>query len=82
MRVNVIVSLEYEIEIDDKFNVMDLPECDDGWDNIPVKLEQELVSTAHEAILTCDPVDVLQIEKIYNPEGEVLYCQGDCNLID
>ena len=30
MRVNVIVSLEYEIEIDDKFKVMDLPECDDN----------------------------------------------------
>lgn len=82
MRVNVIVSNEYEIEIDDKFQVMDLPECDDGWDEISTDLVRELVSTAREAILTCDPVDVLQIEEIYNPEGEVLYRQGDCNLID
>jgi hypothetical protein len=76
MRVNVIVTQEYEIEIDDKFKVMDLPECDDGWDKIPTELMQELVSTAREALLTCDPVDVEEVEEIYNPEGEVLYRQG------
>ena len=77
MKVNVIISTEYEIEIDDKFKVMDLPECDDGWDKIPVELELELVSTVREAILTCDPVDVCQIEEIYNSDGEVLYRMGD-----
>ena len=35
MRVNVIISVEREIEVDDKFQVMDLSECDDGWDEIP-----------------------------------------------
>lgn len=89
MKVNVICSKEYELEIDDKFNVMDLPEDDDGWDDISPELEQELVSTVHKTILTCNlvsttreaapacnPVNTLQIEEIYNPEGETLYRKG------
>ena len=76
MKVNVIISEEYEIEIDDKFNVMDLPEDDKGWDEIPSELEQELVSAVREAIPASDPVDVFQIEEVYNPEGETLYRQG------
>ena len=47
-----------------------------------LKLMTNLMLCAHEAILTCDPVDVLQIEKIYNPEGETLYRKGDWNLTD
>lgn len=78
MKVNVVISQEYEINIDDKFKVMDLPECDDGWDEIPVELEQELVSTVREAILASDLVeDIFEISKICNPDGEVLYRMGD-----
>lgn len=79
MKVNVVVSTEYEIEIDDKFQVMDLPECDDGWDDIPTKLVQELVATAQQQILTgIDPVGEPEISEVYNPDGEVLYRIGDC----
>lgn len=78
MKVNVIVSQEYEIEIDDKFQVMDLPECDDGWDKIPTELAQELVEVAQQQILTgIYPVDEPEISTIYNPDGEVLYRMGD-----
>lgn len=73
MKVNVIVSTEYEIEIDDKFKV---PECDDGWDKIPPV--QELIAEAQQQILTgIDPVSEPDISKIYDPDGEVLYCVGD-----
>ena len=41
MRVNVIISVEREIEVDDKFQVMDLSECDDGWDEIPDSLSKD-----------------------------------------
>lgn len=77
MKVNVVVSTEFEIEIDDKFKVMDLPECDDGWDAIPTELAQELVATAREQITGADPVDESEISEIYNPDGEVLYRLGD-----
>lgn len=78
MKVNVVVSAEYEIEIDDKFQVMDLPECDDGWDEIPTELAQELVATAQQQILAgIDPVDEPEISEVYNPDGEVLYRMGD-----
>ena len=72
MKVNVIVSTEYEIEIDDKFKV---PECDDEWDKIPPA--QELIAAAQQQILTgIDPVSEPDISKIYDPDGEVLYCVG------
>lgn len=78
MRVNVIISTECEIEIDDKFKVMDLPECDDGWDEIPTELAQELVATAQQQILTgINPIREPEISEIYNPDGEVLYRMGD-----
>lgn len=78
MKVNVIVSTEYEINIDDKFKAMDLPECDDRWDEIPTELAQELVATAQQQIFTgIDPVNEPEISEIYNPDGEVLYCKGD-----
>lgn len=78
MKVNVVVSTEYEIEIDDKFQVMDLPECDDGWDEIPTELAQELVATAQQQILAgIDPVHEPEISEVYNPDGEVLYRMGD-----
>lgn len=78
MKVNVIVSQEYEIEIDDKFQVMDLPDCDERWDEIPTELAQELIETAQQQILTgIDPVDEPEISTIYNPYGEVLYRMGD-----
>ena len=74
MRVNVIVSEEYEIEVDDKFKVMDLPEGDNGWDKIPTELAQELVATAQQQILAgTDPVSEPEISIIYNPDGEILY---------
>ena len=78
MKVNVVVSEEYEIEIDDKFKVMDLPECDDGWDKIPTELVQELVATAQQQILAgIDPVSEPEISTIYNPDGEILYRMVD-----
>ena len=78
MKVNVVVSQEYEINIDDKFKVMDLPECDDGWDKIPTELVQELVEMAQQQILTgiC-PVGEPEILTIYNPDGEILYRMVD-----
>lgn len=78
MKVNVVVSTEYEINIDDKFKVMDLPECDDGWDEIPTELAQELIAAAQQQILTgIYPVSEPEISEIYNPDGEVLYRMGD-----
>ena len=78
MKVNVVVSEEYEIEIDDKFKVMDLPECDDGWDKIPTELVQELVATVQQQILAgIDPVSEPEISTIYNPDGEILYRMVD-----
>ena len=78
MKVNVVVSEEYEIEIDDKFKAMDLPECDDGWDKIPTELVQELVATAQQQILAgIDPVSEPEISTIYNPDGEILYRMVD-----
>lgn len=77
MKVNVVVLTEYEIDIDDKFKVMDLPECDDGWDAIPTALAQELVATARQQIAGVEPVDESEISEIYNPDGETLYRLGD-----
>lgn len=74
MKVHVIVSTEYEINIDDKFKAMDLSECDDGWDEISIELAQELVATAQQQILAgIYPIDEPEISKIYNPNGKVLY---------
>ena len=74
MKVHVIVSTEYEINIDDKFKAMDLSKCDDRWDEIPIELAQELVATAQQQILAgIYPIDETEISKIYNPNGEVLY---------
>lgn len=78
MKVNVVVSQEYEINIDDKFKVMDLPECDDGWGKIPTELVQELVEMAQQQILTgIYPVSEPEISEIYNPDGEILYRMVD-----
>ena len=78
MKVNVIISAEYEIEVDDKFKVMDLPEDDNGWDKIPTELARELVATAQQQILEgIDPVSEPEISEIYNPDGEILYRAGD-----
>lgn len=78
MKVNVIVLTEYEINIDDKFKAMDLPEGDDRRDEIPTALAQELVEIAQQEILAgVYPVDEPEISEIYNPDGEILYRMGD-----
>lgn len=78
MKVNVIITQEYEIEIDDKFKAMDLPECNDGWDKIPIELARELVATAQQQVFEgIDPVSDPEISEIYNPDGEILYRAGD-----
>lgn len=77
MKVRVITSTVYEVDINDKFKVMDLPECDDRWDEIPTELAQELVATARQQIAGVNPVHEPEISKIYNPYGEVLYREGD-----
>lgn len=78
MKVRVVTSTVYEVDIDDKFKVMDLPECDDGWDEIPTELAQELVATAQQQILAgAYPIYEPEISEVYNPDGEVLYREGD-----
>lgn len=82
MKVSVVVSTEFEMDIDDKFKVMDLPECDDRWDEIPTELAQELVATARQQILMgiYSGIHDPDISEIYNPDGEVLYRMGDWML--
>ena len=82
MKVSVVVSTEFEMDIDDKFKVMDLPECDDRWDEIPTELAQELVATVRQQILTgiYSGIHDPDISEIYNPDGEVLYRMGDWTL--
>ena len=81
MKVNVIISMEYEIEIDDKFETMDLSECDDAWDNIPTSLAKELVLTAEDEIFGIHPeLEEFEIEEIYSPEGNTMYKRGQWTI--
>lgn len=75
MRVNVIISVEREIEVDDKFQVMDLPECDDGWDEIPDSLSKELLKVAEKSCFSLYPeLEIFEVEEIYSTENcETMY---------
>ena len=81
MLVNVVISFEEQLDVDEKFAVMDLDECDDEWDNIPTSLQKELVQTTEDELFSLHPElkeTSFEVERIYHSDSfNDLYTKGD-----
>ena len=81
MLVNVVISFEEQLDVDEKFAVMDLDECSDEWDNIPISLQKELLQIAENELFSLHPElkeIVFAVERIYhNDSFNDLYTKGD-----
>jgi hypothetical protein len=80
MLVNVVISFEEQVDVDEKFAVMDLDECSDEWDNIPTSLQKELLRIAEDEISSLHPElheIEFEVERIYHSDSfNDLYTKG------